>query len=482
MRSEWRFLPCLLALTLAAPALWAQAPDEPLMAGTEEVPVPRRVSFVQPVYPPEAAARGLRGIVILSLVVGESGRVEDVEVVRSVPPFDAAAIAAVQQWSYEPTRIDGRPVRVRVTVPISFLMKLPEVTRQDGIPELRSGALPPFPTETRQVETVSAELSLAPDGQVAGAQVLDGNSPWSEALIAALRTWRFDDNELGPGVEMSFRVEAQFIPAGDGDEQRVALQLTGLRRSESRPAVVEPVEPAPSPTRSAEAAPPSPPEPPAEVADEGPDVPAAPDTSDAGPGEPAPPLQPAVEAPAEQPAETAELAPAEVAEVTDAAGEAEAAEALPAEAGEEAQAPPPSATTPTPKPEPPSAPEPATEVLGGSPEPAPGPALPAEPGVSSVRGVFLEAGVPDLSQGRRPTVPPYARMQGVEGSVRVRFAVDAAGQSFVSAVDGPEELRPAARATVESWLFSRQTARRLYLVAEISYESAVATAVVEPER
>ncbi|NIP78708.1 MAG: hypothetical protein GWM90_05680, partial [Gemmatimonadetes bacterium] len=50
---------------------------------------------------------------------------------------------------------------MRITVPISFLMKLPEVTRQEGIPELRSGAIPPLPPETRQVEAVSAELTLA---------------------------------------------------------------------------------------------------------------------------------------------------------------------------------------------------------------------------------------------------------------------------------------------------------------------------------
>jgi hypothetical protein len=128
--------------------------------------------------------------------------------------------------------------------------------------------------------------------------------------------------------------------------------------------------------------------------------------------------------------------------------------------------------------------DPATEVLGGGPDPGAStePELPDEPGVSSVRGVLLEPGVPDLSQGRRPGVPPFARMQGVEGDVRVRFAVDAAGQSFVSAVEGPEELRLAARATVESWLFSRQTAERLYLIADLSYDESTATAVVKRER
>jgi len=477
MRAEWRFLPCLLALTLAVatPAAATQAPEEPVLAGTEDVPVPRRVAFVQPVYPPEAAARGLRGIVILSLIVDETGRVEDVEVVRSVPPFDDAAIAAVRQWSYEPTRIAGQPVKVRITVPISFLMKLPEVTRQEGIPELRSGALPPFPPETSQVETVSAELSLASDGQVAGAQVLEGNSPWSEALIAAVRTWRFDDNDLGPGVQMSFRVEAQFIPADRDGEHRIALQLTGLRRSESQPRAAgpEPDEAAPAAPVPDAASPPSPPEPPAEVADAPEEPPAA---------APEPPREtPEPEAPpATTTTESGEPAPSGPSEAPEPAVDEPETPAAPPEAPE----PPETTRTAAESQAAPGEPETETEVLGGSPAPEADaePAAPPEPGVSSVRGVFLEPGVPDLSQGRRPTVPPFDRMQGVEGTVRVRFAEDAAGQSFVSAVVGPEELRPAARATVESWLFSRQTARRLYLVAELSYDSMNATAVVKPER
>ena len=68
--------------------------------------------------------------------------------VRSIPPFDEAALVAVRQWEYEVTKVDGKPVSVKLTVPITFALKLPEIaSRQQGMPELRTGAFPPIPPD-----------------------------------------------------------------------------------------------------------------------------------------------------------------------------------------------------------------------------------------------------------------------------------------------------------------------------------------------
>src|SRR5688572_27202168 len=145
--------PFARALALAVSALAAAAPgfpqapaapEEPRAAGTE-VPVPKRSKFVQPEYPAAALAQGLRGIVILALTIDTAGKVAAVDVVRSLPPFDEAATVAARQWEYEVTRVDGRAVPVRLTVPITFALKLPAISREAGIPELRQGVSPPFP-------------------------------------------------------------------------------------------------------------------------------------------------------------------------------------------------------------------------------------------------------------------------------------------------------------------------------------------------
>jgi len=101
----------LLALVFAlGAAALAPAQEEPLQAGGEGVPVPKKTKHVQPVYPPEALAQGIRGIVILDIVIDARGKVSSTSVLRSVPGLDEAAIAAARQWEYEPTKIDNKPV------------------------------------------------------------------------------------------------------------------------------------------------------------------------------------------------------------------------------------------------------------------------------------------------------------------------------------------------------------------------------------
>ena len=112
---------------------------------------------------------------------------------------------------------------------------------------------------------------------------------------------------------------------------------------------------------------------------------------------------------------------------------------------------------------------------------APPPAATPENGVSAIRDVTLEPGVPDLTRGRRPVVPPLARMAGTSGSVEVSFSVSAAGTTTVQGATGPDLLRPAAEQAVASWVFRRARADRAYLVAVFTCAGDKGTAVVRPQ-
>jgi TonB family protein len=58
--------------------------------------------------------------VLLEIVVGAGGHVEDAQIVSGAPPFGDAALAASKGWSFEPARRDGQPVSARIRYKFHF--------------------------------------------------------------------------------------------------------------------------------------------------------------------------------------------------------------------------------------------------------------------------------------------------------------------------------------------------------------------------
>ncbi len=95
--------------------------DHPIhLAG--DVRPPQRVAFLKPQYPELARKARVEGKVILEIVVGRSGDVENVRVLKSHPLLDDAAIEAVKRWRYRPGLQGGRPVKVYLTVVVEFTL------------------------------------------------------------------------------------------------------------------------------------------------------------------------------------------------------------------------------------------------------------------------------------------------------------------------------------------------------------------------
>jgi TonB family protein len=85
---------------------------------------PKKIVHVAPVYPEEAKAAGIQGIVALDIVIDKEGSVTSVQVVRSIPELDQAAIDAVEQWHFETTLLNGEPVEVEMDVVVRFTLPL----------------------------------------------------------------------------------------------------------------------------------------------------------------------------------------------------------------------------------------------------------------------------------------------------------------------------------------------------------------------
>jgi protein TonB len=85
-----------------------------------EIREPRKTRHVNPVYPRDAIASRIQGVVILECTISPQGKVVAVKSLRSVPMLDEAAIQAVKQWEYTPTLLDGVAVPVIMTVTVNF--------------------------------------------------------------------------------------------------------------------------------------------------------------------------------------------------------------------------------------------------------------------------------------------------------------------------------------------------------------------------
>ncbi|MEM0963412.1 MAG: energy transducer TonB [Bacteroidota bacterium] len=72
-------------------------------------------------YPPDAREEGVEGMVVIQFVVDEQGQVLDPVALRT--PDDRladAAIEAIVQSPFKPGQMDGKPVKVRFAVPVTF--------------------------------------------------------------------------------------------------------------------------------------------------------------------------------------------------------------------------------------------------------------------------------------------------------------------------------------------------------------------------
>ena len=108
MKNTLRFFLTVIAL-FAGGVLHAQV----------EPPMPLRT--VAPEFPEQMRASGISGLVVVSCEVDDKGVVSDPKVAKTTnEAFDRAALDAVAKWRFRPAQKDGKPVTMRITVPVKF--------------------------------------------------------------------------------------------------------------------------------------------------------------------------------------------------------------------------------------------------------------------------------------------------------------------------------------------------------------------------
>ena len=98
----------------------AIAPRAGSYGRAQRVVIGKLVAHSDPFYPAEARSKRIQGSVLLHLIIGRSGHIISVTPVRGPNELMNASIAAVREWRYEPTYVDGDPAETQADVTLVF--------------------------------------------------------------------------------------------------------------------------------------------------------------------------------------------------------------------------------------------------------------------------------------------------------------------------------------------------------------------------
>jgi len=87
-----------------------------------QVQAARGISQPNPIYPPLARQARIQGRVVLHAIIDKDGRVSELQVMSGHPLLVQSALAAVQNWRYQPTILNQEPVEVDTTIEVNFVL------------------------------------------------------------------------------------------------------------------------------------------------------------------------------------------------------------------------------------------------------------------------------------------------------------------------------------------------------------------------
>ncbi|HEY6477752.1 MAG TPA: TonB family protein [Polyangia bacterium] len=260
------FVPTLLMLAICLSGQVARAQDSG-DSGPVVTKPPKLVKFVPAVYPPDKHDAHVTGSVLLSIEIGDDGKVGNVEVIKSAAPdFDAAAVAAAKQFIFEPAEIDHQPAPVKITYRYDFtiveeIVKAGPQINFDGVILERFKKRPLPRVTVTLIDVGNLKAVTDDDGHFAfldvppGPHKIEISNPrlmpvTTEETIAVGRRrtvkYLLEEKEEGvddaavvraprikkEAVETRIRTEeARRVPGTQGDTLKVVQNLPGVARS-----------------------------------------------------------------------------------------------------------------------------------------------------------------------------------------------------------------------------------------------------------
>ena len=177
-------------------------------------------------YPREAVIYGIEGHVVVSFVVEADGRVSNAEVLTSPDPTlsEAALFVVRRSPRWAPGQLDGRPVRVKLSIPIDFNLQLPGSKPPVGasLPNFQGGGLIDFKYWVlRNVEFPDKTFLSGDEGWVEVSFSVNG-----KGKVREVETTRFSDPDFAYRIQRTIASSPLWTPAGtDGQKRSTDFRL-----------------------------------------------------------------------------------------------------------------------------------------------------------------------------------------------------------------------------------------------------------------
>jgi len=202
------------------------------------------VHEVVPQYPKAARNNKVQGDIFIDVVVDETGNVQTARLANCMNCSSAlgdAALAAVKEWKYQPTLVDGKPVQVSSFVVFRFLLLIKpsvailtksekstpanEALRGTGPGRLRisSGTAeanlihkvePEYPAQAKANHIqgdVLLQCVIDKEGNLIVINVLSGPPVLVEASVKTVRQWKYKPYTLnGEPVEVETTITIKY--------------------------------------------------------------------------------------------------------------------------------------------------------------------------------------------------------------------------------------------------------------------------------
>lgn len=220
-------------------ALLAESPDTTVYTEADVMPMPEggiEAIMKNVIYPKEAAKAGKEGIVFVSTIINEKGEPGSISVEKSADKLlDESAVSAIRKTKFTPGQKNGKNVRVKITIPVSFKLSKDKKTQKDdtdkesksdilteadkmpeiigGMEALLKAVVYPVSAKNAGIQgKVFVSVVIGENGKILSSEVIKGAHPELDAAaLAAINKISFTPGEHnGKKVKVKIVIPVQF--------------------------------------------------------------------------------------------------------------------------------------------------------------------------------------------------------------------------------------------------------------------------------